>query len=425
MSGNPRDTESGDQRQVSKASPAPHLPSMRILHMINTLAPESGGPPEAVRQLIKGYEEIGAEIEVVCLDHPDAEYIRDIHCPVHALDQSFVGRYSYSPRLWRWLKANVNRFDGIVMNGIWSYPGLALRLAAKRSGMHYGIFTHGALDPWFNHKYPLKHLKKLLYWPIQYSVLRDAVAVFFTTTTERDLAKVSFRPSDWKSVVVPYGIMEPEGWEEGHAEQIESFYRSVPQLRDRRYLLFLGRIHEKKGCDLLIEAYADLASLAPDMDLVMAGPDQAGMRGKLKRRAEQLGVASRIHWPGLLSGEVKWGALKACDALVLPSHQENFGISVVEALCAGRPVLISNQVNIWPDVESDKVGLVDDDTLAGTRRMIRTWLTMHQSDRDQFAARARPSFVARYSMKETAQAINNVFSSAAAQSQEPESVECQ
>jgi glycosyltransferase involved in cell wall biosynthesis len=386
-------------------------PSMRILHMINTLSPESGGPPEAVRQLVKGYVSIGADIEVVCLDDPNAEFMRDIRCPVHALNQSYAGRYSFSLRLWRWLNANIGRFDGIVMNGIWSFPGLALHLAARRAGKRYGVFTHGALDPWFNRKYPVKHLKKLFYWPIQYAVLRDALAVFFTTATERDLAKSSFSPNDWNSVVVPYGIMEPERSSERDAKQIEEFYRTIPKLRGRRYLLFMARIQEKKGCDLLIEAFASLASIAPDVDLVVAGPDQAGMQMKLKRRSERLGIGDRVHWPGLISGHAKWGALKACDAFVLPSHQENFGISVVEALSVGRPVLISNQVNIWSDVQDDNAGLVDDDTLEGTKHMVHSWLAMDQSERDKLAAHARPCFVARYSMKRAAEAINNVFNS--------------
>ena len=84
----------------------------------------------------------------------------------------------------------------------------------------------------------------------------------------------------------------------------------------------------------------------------MAGPDQEGMEASLKSLAERLGIPNRVHWPGLVGGKVKWGALLACDAFVLPSHQENFGISVVEALSVGRPVLVSNQVNIWPEIEA-------------------------------------------------------------------------
>ncbi len=400
---------------VRESVPAGHAPCfvpppMRILHMIDTLSPARGGPPEAVRQLIKGYIAIGAEIEVVCLDNPQAEFLTDIDCPIHALDQSYLGRYAFSPRLWRWLHANVGHFDGIVMNGIWSFPGVALRFAARRAGRHYGVFTHGALDPWFNREYPLKHLKKWLYWPLQYAVLRDALAVFFTSKTERNLAMTSFRPNNWNSLVVPYGIMGPGVSPEGSAGQIEAFYRAVPALRDRHYLLFLARIHEKKGCDLLLKAFARLVHTVPDVDLVIAGPDQVGKQAKLQRMAEQLGIGARVHWPGLIGGNVKWGALRACDAMILPSHQENLGVSVVEALSVGRPVLVTYQVNIWPEIKDQGVGLADEDTVEGVVRLLRCWFSVPQAERAAMAARAEPCFAARFSMKQAAVAINQVFS---------------
>jgi glycosyltransferase involved in cell wall biosynthesis len=380
-----------------------------------------------VRQLVEAYIEVGDGIEVVCLDNPDEAFLEGIACPVHALGQSFLGNYGFSPRLWRWLVENAHRFDGIVMNGIWTFAGVAVRFAARRAQIPYGVFTHGALDPWFNRTYPLKHLKKFVYWPLQYAVLRDAQAVFFTTETERDLAKTSFRPSKWHSVVVPYGINDPEerrrnaeerkadGEERrkarrgAPAEQIEAFYRRLPKLRGRRYLLFLGRIQEKKGCDLLLMAFAKTAVSVPEADLVIAGPDQAGMQAKLQRLAEKLGIAGRVHWPGLVGGDIKWGALRASDAFVLPSHQENFGIAVIESLAVGQPVLISNQVNIWADIEADGVGLVDEDTLEGTERLLRRWFVLPTAERDAMAFRARACFIRRFSMSRAAVAINRIF----------------
>ena len=201
---------------------------LHILHIIASLSPAGGGPPEAVRQLVRAYLEVGAGIEVVCLDPPGATFLSGIPCPVHPLGQSYLGKYALSPRLWRWLETNAGRFDGIVMNGIWTFPGIATRSAARRAGKPYGIFVHGALDPWFNRKYPLKHLKKLIYWPVQYKVLRDAYAVFFTTESERDLAFTSFRPNQWKSIVVPYGINDPEGMGADPAQQVEAFYEAGP-----------------------------------------------------------------------------------------------------------------------------------------------------------------------------------------------------
>ena len=242
------------------------------------MSPADGGPPKAVRELVEAYIEIGDGIEVACQDQPGEPYLANIPCPVHALGPAFLGRYGLSPRLWRWLHGNAHRFDGIVMNGIWTFPGLAISFAAVRAKKPYGVFVHGALDPWFNRTYPLKHLKKLLYWPLQHAVLHDAEAVFFTTGMERVLAEASFSPSHWNSVVVPYGINDPEERRISPAEprpesaerrrlrrgtpaeQIEALYCRLLALRNRRFLLFIGRLHEKKGCDLLVEAFAKIAA---------------------------------------------------------------------------------------------------------------------------------------------------------------------
>ncbi len=382
---------------------------MRILHVIDSLSPAGGGPPEAVRQLVHAYGDAGAEVEVACLDRRDEPYLKGIPCPVHALGERRLGRYALSPRLWRWLGQNASRFDALIMNGIWTFPGTAVRSAARRAGRPYGVFVHGALDPWFNREYPLKRVKKMLYWPIQHVVLHDARAVFFTAKTEQELAETSFRPSRWNGVVVPYGLVDPEGKGSSAASQVEEFQRHLPALRGRRYLLFLGRIHEKKGCDLLLEAFAQLTEGAPETDLVIAGPDQVGLQARLQSRAEALGIAGRVHWPGMLGGDIKWGALRGCDAFVLPSHQENFGISVAEALAAGRPVLISNQVNIWQEIKDDGVGLVEDDTLAGTARLLRRWFGLAAEERDAMAGRARQCFKERFAMQRTAAVILATF----------------
>ena len=120
---------------------------MHILHVITSMSPADGGPPKAVRELVEAYIEIGDGIEVACQDQPGEPYLANIPCPVHALGPAFLGRYGLSPRLWRWLHGNAHRFDGIVMNGIWTFPGLAISFAAVRAKKPYGVFVHGALDP--------------------------------------------------------------------------------------------------------------------------------------------------------------------------------------------------------------------------------------------------------------------------------------
>lgn len=385
--------------------------TLRILHIVDTLSQERGGPPTMVRMLAKSYPRAGVLVEVICLDDPHAPFLRDFPCVVHALGQSYLGRFAFSPRLWRWLLANAGRYDAIVMNGVWTFPGLSLYWVTRRTHTRYGIFAHGALDPWFNRQYRIKHLKKMLYWPLQYAVLHHATAVFFTTVTERDLASTSFRPNTWNGVVIPYGICDPEEDVGDASLQTRTFYDRFPHLRGRRFLLFLGRIHEKKGCDLLLEAFARNVATAPDLDLVMAGPDQEGMQSRLESRASQLGVADRIHWTGMIGGELKWGALRACEAFVLPSHQENFGIAVVEALAVSRPVLISNQVNIWQQILEDRVGFVEEDTLPGTVELLRRWFASVPSERNEMASRARRCFLSRFSIDRAVTTIAELFGS--------------
>jgi glycosyltransferase involved in cell wall biosynthesis len=389
---------------------------MKVLHVIGSLSPREGGPPEVTRQLARSYSECGDSMEVVCQDPPDSSFLSDMPCPVYALGQRLIGRYGLSPRLWSWLKKNVGRFDAVVMQGIWTFPGVAVRAATRKAGVPYAIFPHGALDPWFNKKYPFKHLKKLIYWPIQYRVLRDAKAVFFTSKLEPDLAKTSFTPNDWNTVIFPNGIYEPAS---DPRETIETFYRAHPTLRGRRYFLYLARIHEKKGCDLLLKAFARIAAAESDLDLVIAGPDEDGYKANLQRLAKEMGITERIVWPGIIANDMKWGALRAAEAFILPSHQENFGIAVVESLAANRPVLISNQVNIWPEIQGAKVGLVEDDTLEGTYRLMRRWLAMPQAERDAMSAGTYPFFLSHYSMKNGARAINAVFRNGASREKAP------
>ncbi len=360
---------------------------------------------------MRAYPAVGVGAEVFCMDEPGTEFLGDVAAPVHAVGGR-KGRFGYSTEVRRWMEARAGEFDGIVVHGIWSYQNLAVHGVAAKRDLPYAVFPHGGLDPWFNRRYPLKKLKKGLFWRWQYPVLRDAKAVLFTSETERDLAATSFEPNQWQGLPVPYGAMEPEG---DAVAQEKAFLERLPQLADadgrpRRFLLFMARIHEKKGCDLLLEAFARVAESARELRLVMAGPDQVGLQARLRAQARERGIAERVHWPGMLSGDVKWGALRCCEAFVLPSHQENFGIAVAEALACGRPVLISNQVNIWPDIVEDHAGLVEDDTLSGTEKLLSQWLELDAVERAGYAEHAVPCFRKRYSMRETARAIRDLFS---------------
>jgi glycosyltransferase involved in cell wall biosynthesis len=189
------------------------------------------------------------------------------------------------------------------------------------------------------------------------------------------------------------------------ALQREAFLGKFPVCRGKRLLLFLGRIHEKKGCDLLLSAFAKIASRFPDLLLVMAGPEQPGV-SCWRELAGTLNIGERVLWTGMLSGDVKWGAMRAADAFVLPSHQENFGIAVAEALACGLPVLISREVNIWREIDEAHAGFVEPDDNAGTLRLLERWLDLSPAEQDAMRLRARECFVRSF---EIGRAVDNLI----------------
>lgn len=380
---------------------------MKILHVISSVNPQDGGPIEGVKQLQAPLQALGAQVEIACCDAPDAPWLATSGlATVRALGPSRMG-YAYAPRLLTWLRENASRFDAVIIEGLWQYHGLAVRQALVGTKVPYFVFTHGMLDPWFKETYPLKHLKKWLYWPWgEYRVLRDARAVIFTCEEERLLARKSFWLYRANEAVASYGTSSPPS--DGD-ELAQRFLAAHPQLQGKRTVLFLSRIHEKKGCDLLLDAFAQVVKQDKRLHLVMAGPDQTGWTAILKAQAEKLGVSHRITWPGMLQGGDKWGAFYAAEVFCLPSHQENFGIVVAEALACGKPVLISDKVNIWREIDADAAGFVDEDTADGTVRNLQRWLALGADGYAAMGARARECFATRFHIQRAAERLVEII----------------
>jgi glycosyltransferase involved in cell wall biosynthesis len=200
-------------------------------------------------------------------------------------------------------------------------------------------------------------------------------------------------------IVVNYGTTITEVAKTAKASD---FYNEYPELEGKRLFLFLSRIHEKKGCDLLIQAFAKVAKSNPDLHLVMAGPDQTGLLADLKKIANDFGIENRITWTGMIKNKVKWGAMKAAEVFILPSHQENFGIAVAEALAVGTPVLISNKVNIWREIKEMNAGHVEDDTFEGTQKLIQTWLDLSEDEKQTIKQNTVPCYEQKFNISQAA-----------------------
>ncbi len=314
-----------------------------------------------------------------------------------------------------WLRGHHGEFDAFVLHGLWQYHTYGAWRVLHPAGRPYFLFPHGMLDPWFRRAYPLRHLKKSLYWPwAEGRVARNAERVLFTSEEERRTARRTFFPYSAREEIVPLGIAPPAppASPTVTAADREAFLARFPQARNRRLFLFLGRLHSKKGCDLLIEAFTRVHARSSNVVLMMAGPTTPWAE-ELKKRAAASAPAFPILWPGMLEGAIKWAALESAELFLLPSHQENFGIAVVEALAVGTPVAISDRVQIWREIEADCAGLICGDTASSLEAALRKWEQLPPSEKEAMRSHARAAFAQRYRIDQSARRLREVLAPAA------------
>ncbi len=274
------------------------------------------------------------------------------------------GPLAWRPGLARAVRAAVRGAAVVHVHALWEEVQHQAARAARRLGRPYVVRPCGMLDPWSLGQSSLK--KRLYLWWRLRRHLDRAAALHFTTPIERDLTAPLRLGAP--AVVEPNGIRPAE------------FDRLPPrgEFRTRHGIpagvpvcLFLGRVHPKKGLDLLVPAFAAAGDRG---HLVVAGPDDDGYGREVRAAVERAGLVGRVHFVGMLRGADKLAALADADLFALPSRQENFGNAVVEALAAGLPVVISDQVNLWPEIAAAAVGGVVPLDVAALAAELRRWL---------------------------------------------------
>jgi glycosyltransferase involved in cell wall biosynthesis len=375
--------------------------------------PVTGGPCQGIRNMVPELNKYGIESEVVCLDPCNAPFLKDDLFTVHALGSS-RGYWKYHPTLYSWLISNMLHYDVILVRGLWLFHSFAVtkallhlkRRKVKQLPRVY-VVPHGMLDPWFQRAQgrKWKSLRNIVYWHlIEKRVVENADGLLFTCASELLLARNTF--SGYKPKVelnIGYGIQEPPAHEE---RMLQLLHEKVPESITNRYLLFLGRLHEKKGIDVLLEAYRQLLRDGVDLPvLVIAGPGLNTLYGDKIRSVvdEDSNLREKVIFTGMLTGVLKWSAIYHAAAFVLPSHQENFGIAVVEALACGKPVLITNQINIYSDIQKAKAGFVVPDTLTGVVTMLRTWIQLPEVEKMQLSQNAKDLYRKEFTVESAAQ----------------------
>lgn len=324
---------------------------MKVLHVIPSLASRTGGPAVAAAEIARVIRAEGVETTVFATDvaHPAiTRNARPVAEPELVEGSNGTGtrlfparrpyRLVYSPGLRDAMREEVAGYDVVHVHSLYLYPQFAAAREAARRGVPYVVSPHGALDPWLRRRGRLQKAAAGLLW--QRRMLSGAAALHFTSEEEARLA-ADVAPGVPR-IVVPLGIR----WADYETlPPAESFRARYLGGSSAAVVLTLGRITAKKGLDVLIRSFA-LATPEQEAWLVIAGPDDEGLQPGLAELAEREGVAGRVVFTGMLHGEEKLAALAAADVWALPSHTENFGIAVVEALAAGKAAVISPAVNL-------------------------------------------------------------------------------
>ncbi len=389
---------------------------MNLLHLITTLNPELGGVCQALRTSIAGLEKIGVDNSVVCLDDANEEFLKMDSFKIFPLGKG-KGPWCHNKNLINWLTENLTNYDAVILHGLWLFPGYALyNVLKKRKYINkYSpaliVMPHGMLDPYFQKAEgrKIKAIRNILYWKmIEKNLVNNADALLFTCEEERNLASTYFSPyKPKKTFIVSLGVPFP-------SLDSKRFISNTKQ----KSLLFLSRIHPKKGIDLLVEAYSEIIAedkrgLLPN--LIIAGPGLETEFGNRIYNSVQANshIKNKISFPGMLIGEAKWEAFFNCEAFILPSHQENFGIAVVEALACGKPVLITDKINIWREIQADEAGIVEADTIDGIKCLIKKWLDFSDKKKKEMGKSALECYTSKFTVEKAAskmyEALSNII----------------
>lgn len=379
---------------------------MNVLHVIPSVSPRRGGPSAAIGPMTQALRECGVDCSVVTtnddgpgtLDVPlgrwtDRDGVPTWFLPRFSPPMRALREFAWSPGFSRWMRARLREFDLVHIHALFSYlPSRAMTLA-RRSGVPYVLRPLGLLEEWSLAQSPLR--KRAFLVLCDRANVRGAAAVHFTSAREMEVSK--HVPADL-GFVVPLGVEVPEISEDLRARARAGLTADESQC----VLLFLSRWHPKKRIEALLEALATLRDRR--WILVLAGSGDANYEREVRGHIHRLGLDERIRTPGFVEDDVKWAWFAAADAFVLPSHSENFGIAVAEAMAAGVPPIVSEGVALAPDIRRENTGWV----VGNDDRSLTAALEEVLNDPDGRAvrgARAAGFARAKYSWRRSAQEI--------------------
>ncbi len=352
---------------------------MKILCVSPSYYPafQHGGPIESVHAMNVALVNSGIKVDVITTnialrDRKDIKlnYWNEFHgVRILYCNYLFNWKFIFSFGLFWKVLNNVSKYDLVYIPAVWDFPVLVASLACFIYKKPYIISPRGAL---YKDAINIKSqfIKKIYYSLIASSCINRASGIHFTTEDEykRTIEYLKLKP---KCFVVQNGLNLNKFKK---LPEKGNFKKRYPILNNKRYILYFGRLNKQKGLDILIDAFSELVKIYSDLFLVIAGNDENNYKLVLEKKIADKELSQKVVFPGMMTGNEKFIAHIDADIFVLPSYFESFGMSVVESMACGLPVLISKRVGVSNEVANSNSGIVVNpssrEICLGTRKML-------------------------------------------------------
>jgi len=322
--------------------------------------PRAGGPPVVVENFVRETRKLGHLPEIISTPlYCDGDQSTLLQRLNELAPTTFLPGWRSFDVLQRLarrqLAASIRSAEIVHVHTLWNPINIVVRRECARHQRPYVLMPHGMLDPY---SLTIRRWRKAFYlWAMERRNLSNAQRLIYTTPEEVRLATMELSSLP-RAVVIPLGGDAPCG---NCYDLASAFFDRFPRARGRRQLLFFGRLHFKKGLDRILAILPSVVRVCPDVLLTIVGDGSPKFVTLLNRIISAQRLERNVLMTGRLEGAMKWGAYASAELFVLPSRQENFAITVAEAMQMGIPVIISNKVNTWPHVKEAGAGLIVDD----------------------------------------------------------------
>ncbi len=365
---------------------------IKILRIIHTLDTKHGGPQNAIIDNSQALIKKGFKVDILTSDKKFIYRNNKKLIRIFNIGPSFF-EYGFNINLIFWLIKNKKNYDIFIIHGLWTFYSFIGRLLLKDK---YFVFAHGQLDPFFGQDL-FKRIKKKIYWfLIEKQNLINAKSLLLTTPNEKKLLLDTYvNTNNIKKKDISYGILKPKF---NKIKVKKLFYKKFPKLINKDFLIFLGRFHEKKGCDKLLDAIWILKEQNIKVNILLAGPNNS-YKNNLQHLSKKLNLEEQVFWSDIIKNDLKWGAIYSSSGMVLCSNGENFGVSLVESLSCGRMVFTTNKVNIYNEIIKYKCGLISKNNSKSFSKILSKYIKFNNNTKKKYSSNSVKCFNQKFNLE--------------------------